>query len=285
MSDPQTLPGQSKSRWLKPAIAILLGAAFALLSGTAAWIWLQQERMLFNPVVLPAQTTLSQDADVKEVWVEVPDARLSGLHLQQANAKGLVFFLHGNAGNLQTWFTNPAFYRQAGYDLFMIDYRGFGKSTGRIESEAQLRADVRAAWNQVAPQYAGKKIVLYGRSLGSGLAAGLAADLADARQPPDLTVLVSPYLSMVALADDHMPALPHVLVRYPLRTDQQIGKIRSPLLLFHGDQDTLIALRYSQQLQQLAPKAKLVTVLGAAHNDVHKFPVYLDAYRAALDAL
>ncbi len=90
---------------------------------------------------------------------------------------------------------------------------------------------------------------------------------------------------MLALADDHLPGLPHALVRYPLRTDLQIGKIRSPLLLFHGAQDTLIALRHSQQLQQLAPQAKLVTVQGAAHNDVHKFPAYSDGYRAALDFL
>lgn len=129
-----------------------------MLLGASAWFWFQQEHLLFNPVLLPAQTALSRDPDVKEVWVNVPGARLSGLHLQQAHAKGLVFFLHGNAGNLQTWFTNPAFYRQAGFDLFMIDYRGFGKSTGRIESEAQLRADVQAAWNQVAPQYRGKKM-------------------------------------------------------------------------------------------------------------------------------
>jgi uncharacterized protein len=60
------------------------------------------------------------------------------------------------------------------YDLFIIDYRGYGKSTGRIESEVQLHADVRAAWEAIAPRYRGKPIVIYGRSLGTGLAASLA---------------------------------------------------------------------------------------------------------------
>jgi hypothetical protein len=64
---------------------------------------------------------------------------------------GVVFYLHGNAGNLDSWFVNADFWRQANVDLFMLDYRGYGKSSGRITSQAQLEADVRAAWAAVAP--------------------------------------------------------------------------------------------------------------------------------------
>ena len=275
------------TRWpIAVAVLLLALVLVAVLSG-AAWLWFMQERLLFAPEVLPSQTRLAQEADISEHTLDVPGARLSALHLQQADAKGVVFFLHGNAGNLQTWFTNAAFYRQAGFDLYMLDYRGFGKSTGQIQSEAQLRADVRAAWNQVAPRYAGKKIVVYGRSLGSGLAAGLAAELAaqGAPQQPDLTVLVSAYSSMLALADQHFAWVPHFLLRYPLRTDQLIGSIRQPVLLFHGDRDALIPPRHSERLVQLAPHATLLLVAGAAHNDVHEFPAYRDAFRAALAAL
>ena len=269
------------------AAVSLLGLLLVAVLGGAAWLWFKQERLLFAPEVLPPQTRLAHEADVAEHVVEVPGARLSALHLKQPHAKGVVFFLHGNAGNLQTWFTNAAFYRQAGFDLYMLDYRGFGKSTGRIQSEAQLRADVRAAWNQVAGQYVGKKIVLYGRSLGSGLAAGLAAELAleAVIQLPHLTVLVSPYSSMVALADQHFSWVPHFLLRYPLRTDQLIGKIRGPVLLFHGDQDALIPPAHSDQLVRLAAQGQRQLVVGAAHNDVHEFQAYRDAFRAALGAL
>ncbi|TXC66715.1 lysophospholipase [Piscinibacter aquaticus] len=97
----------------------------------------------------------------------------------------------------------------------MLDYRGYGKSSGRIESEAQLHADVRAVWRAVAPHYAGKRVVLYGRSLGTALAASLAAEL-----QPDLTMLVSPYTSMEAMARQHYPWVPGALLRYPLRTDE-----------------------------------------------------------------
>ncbi len=94
--------------------------------------------------------------DIHERTVTVPGALLSVLHLQRPGARGVVFFLHGNAGNLQGWFANADFYRAAGYDLVMPDYRGFGKSTGRITSAHELREDVRAVWSQVAPQYRGR---------------------------------------------------------------------------------------------------------------------------------
>jgi pimeloyl-ACP methyl ester carboxylesterase len=262
----------------------LAGLGLVLYALALAWLWFQQEKLLFAPTVLPADHAWSLARDVHEVSIDVPGARLSALHLRLPNPKGVVFFLHGNAGSLENWFVNPSFYRRANYDLFMFDYRGFGKSTGQIESEAQLRADVRAAWDQVAPQYAGRKIVVYGRSLGSGLATGLSAELG-ASHAPDLTVLVSPYASMAALAAEHYPWVPQALLRYPLRTDLLIGQIRSPLLLIHGTRDTLIAPSHSDALKALAPQATLARITGAAHNDLQNFDTYLDVYNRALDAL
>lgn len=168
---------------------------------------------------------------------------------------------------------------------FMVDYRGYDKSTGKIESEAQLRDDVRAVWATVASQYTGRKVVVYGRSLGSGLAAGLSAEMAAAQRAPDLTVLVSPYTSMAALATDHYPWVPQMLLRYPMRTDQLLGQIRNPVLLIHGTQDALIAPRHSDTLKALAPRSTLVFINGAAHNDLQNFDTYLQAFAGALAAL
>ena len=276
-------PGAGVKRLLQTAL--VLGLAFVL--AAALWIWLKQESLLFQPIPLPVSVALINEPYVSEDAIEVPGARLSALHLRLPDPKGVVFFLHGNGGNLQNWFVNTEFYRRAGFDLFMLDYRGYGKSTGQIESEAQLRADVRAAWSRMAPQYAGKKIVIYGRSLGTALAAGLTAELAATAgaQQPDLTVLVSPYSSMVALTAEYYPLVPPFLLRYPLRTDEAVARIRSPLLLFHGDRDTLIAPRHSEVLKALAPQAQLVRVPGAAHNDVHQFDSYLNALIGALAAL
>ena len=269
----------NRRRWLRIALALLLLPGLAWAAATVA-LWWGQEGLLFHPEPLAADTTLATEADVHERWVEVPGARLSVLELRLPEPRGVVFFLHGNAGNLRSWFTNTDFYRRAGFDLVMPDYRGFGKSTGRIESEAQLHTDVMAAWLAVAPRYAGKRIVIYGRSLGTGLAAELAAAV-----QPDLTVLVSPYASIAGLAREHYPWLPTQALRYPLRTDRAIGRIRGPLLLVHGDNDEVIPFSESAKLQAVLPHAQLVRIEGGGHNDLQQLPAYRQAMAAALGGL
>ncbi len=261
---------------------LVLGAA--LYGAVLAALWWGQERLLFAPTVLPGDHRLVTAGDIHEVRIAVPGAHLSALHLRLPDPRGVVFFLHGNGGSLESWFVNPDYYRKANYDLFMVDYRGYGKSSGAITSQAQLHADIRAAWDSIAAHYSGRKRVIYGRSLGSGLAARLATDLAQA-DAPHLTVLVSPYRSIAALTAQHYPWVPESVLRYPLRTDAVIGRIPSRLLLIHGEQDALIPVSHSHALQALAPRAQLLLVPGAAHNDVQDFPVYLDGFAQALAAL
>lgn len=266
------------------AVLSLLLSALMFYGGALAWLWFSQEKLLFAPDVLPADQPLARSADIHEVTIDVPGAKLSALHLRLPDPKGVVFFLHGNGGSLANWFVNPEYYRRVNFDLFMLDYRGFGKSTGRIESEAQLHADVRAAWATIAGQYAGRKVVVYGRSLGTGLAVRLAAEMSPAR-PPDLTVLVSPYRSMAALATEHFPWVPEAVLRYPLRTDAYLTQVSGPIMLVHGERDALIAPSHSEALKALAPQATLLRVLGAGHNDLQEFDVYLGAFARALQAL
>lgn len=264
---------------LRTMLTALLIAA-ALYAALLALLWFGQERLIFLPEPLPPDHALAREAEVHERFVQVDGARLSVLELRLPAPKGVVFFLHGNAGNLASWFVNADFYRRANFDLVMLDYRGYGKSSGRIESEAQLHADVRAVWREVAPRYAGKRVVLYGRSLGTALAASLAAEL-----QPDLTMLVSPYTSMAAMARQHYPWVPGALLRYPLRTDDHLARVRSPVLLLHGDRDELIPLAHSQALVKVAPHAQLHVVRGGGHNDLQELESYLGEVQRALRAL
>lgn len=256
----------------------LLSLAAVLYGTLIGLLWWKQESLLFHPQVLPANHRFDLGSDVKEVWLEVPGARLHALHLQQTQARGLVFFLHGNGGSLQDWFVNLDFYRRARFDLYMLDYRGYGKSTGQIESEAQLHADVLAAWNSVAPRYAGLKQVVLGRSLGTGLAAQLATQV-----QPDLTVLVSPYFSMQALAAEHYRWVPQSVLRYPLRTDWSLPLLRGAVLLVHGSEDTLIAPTHTQRLMTLRPGTVSRIIQGAGHNDLQRWPAYGQALAVVLD--
>lgn len=253
---------------------LLLGLLYLLLMGL---LWWGQERLLFQPQRLAETHRFEVGTDVVETWVDVPGARLNALHLRRPQPAGVVFFVHGNAGSLDNWFVNVDFYRRNNFDLFMFDYRGFGKSSGRIDSQAQLEADVRAAWASIAPRYAGMRTVFFGRSLGTGLATTLAAET-----HPDLLVLVSPYSSMRDIARLHYPWVPGALLRYPLRTDVTLPQVQAPVLLAHGGRDTLIPPSHSQALKRLAPRAQLLLVPEAGHNDIQEFPAYLEALATAL---
>lgn len=271
---PVTTP-TSASTWTRRAwrsggvLVLLVAAGYAAL---LAALYATQERLLFPSTPLPADHRFRFDVPFTEVRIPVPGASLDALLFTQSEPRGLVFFLHGNAGNLDTWTTGVDFYRRVNYDMFMLDYRGYGRSTGRIESEDQLHADVRAAWDAIAPRYQGKPIVIYGRSLGTGLAVRLARDV-----HPQLLVLVTPYASIVAAAQQRYPFVPSMLIKYPLRTDAIIGEVTSPILFAHGTRDAVIPIAASHQLKALArAPTEMLTIDGAGHHDIHRFPGYLD---------
>lgn len=273
-----SLPARGAAGWLRPLLRLIL-VALAVYGGVLLLLYWQQEALLFVPERL-APGHQFRVPGVVERKVEVDGATLSALHFRQPDAKGLVFFLHGNGGSLQGWLTSTEFYRRTGFDLFMIDYRGYGKSTGRIASEAQLHADVRAAWNQIAHEYAGRKLVLYGRSLGTGLAARLATEVT-----ADLLVLVSPYSSLRDAARDHYAWVPAAVLRYPMRTDEWLPRVSMPVMMLHGDRDGVIGIEHSERLQAIKPAAEFVRLPGTGHNDVHLSGTYLERLAERLGRL
>jgi pimeloyl-ACP methyl ester carboxylesterase len=254
-------------------VAMLLG----LYTVALLLAWALQEKLLFHPEPLAADHAFDFGADVHEVSIEVPGATLHALHLRNPAPRAVIFYLHGNAGNLQNWFAHVDQYRSVPVDLFMIDYRSYGKSTGSIDDEAQLYADVRAAWDTFAPQYDGVPKIILGRSLGTALAARLASDV-----EPELTVLVSPYRSIVAMADLQFPWIPSFLLRYPRRTEDDIAGIDGPLLVIHGERDSLIPIAHAEAIVAKKADAELVRIPDAGHNDVHEFPMYWETLGAAI---
>ena len=256
----------------------VVGVAAAAYAALLGYLYVAQESIIFVGRPLPAAHAFDFDVPFEEVDVEVDGAVLNALHFRQPDPRGVVFFLHGNGGNLESWTSGVKFYQRVNYDLFMFDYRGYGKSTGAIESEAQLHEDVRTLWNRIAPLYADKRKVIYGRSLGAALAARLATD-AEA----DLVALVSPFESMLTMADAQYPIVPARLVRYPFRNDLAVPAIEAPILFVHGDRDELIPLEHSHRLLERAiTPSRLLVIEGADHNDIHQFDSYLSGFAEAL---
>lgn len=270
------------------ALLALLLYALVLLA-----IWWKQEKLLFAPTVLAHNHSFKVGADVQEKYIEVEGAKLSTLQLRLPKPKAVVLFLHGNGGSLDNWFVNTDFYRSMNVDLMMIDYRGYGKSSGSITSEQQLHADVAKTFEFLKLEYPDLPVVLLGRSLGTGLASHLYASRS-LQLRPRLLILVSPFLSLKELAAAHFAFVPSALLRYPMRSDLALagldrdhsdsGKPPSNVLLIHGDLDSLIPIQHSQRLAALQPTFKLRVVPGGAHNDLQDFPSYLDAIRQGIAA-
>jgi uncharacterized protein len=257
-------------------------------------IWWKQEKLLFAPTVLSQNHAFNIRSDVQERLIEVDGAKLSALHLRVAKPKAVVLFLHGNGGSLDTWFVNTDFYRSMNVDLMMIDYRGYGKSSGTISSEQQLHNDVAKAFALIKVEYPSLPMVLIGRSLGTGLASKLYSSLAPPLRP-ELMILVSPFYNLKELAALHFAFVPSALVRYPMRSDLALASLgpekpgraltQSRMLLLHGDKDSLIPLEHSQRLVTLQSRLVLKIIKGGAHNDLQDFPAYLDAIRESIAAL
>lgn len=238
-------------------------------------LYFSQDSLVFRPEPLAADFRFEFPQTFSEINLPVDGATLNALHFSTSNPKGVVLFFHGNAGSLRRWGEVAESFTTRGYDLFIFDYRGYGKSTGKIASEKQLLDDAAQVFRYVSQRYAAQSIVLYGRSLGTGLAAQIAL-----RHPAKMLILETPYVSLKDLTAQFYPLVPGFLIKYPLRTDLALPQIGIPVYLFHGTADEVIPYESSQRILPLIRSPKeLVTIPGGAHDGLRLTPVY----NAALD--
>ncbi|MBX4869289.1 alpha/beta hydrolase [Rhizobium bangladeshense] len=200
----------------------------------------------------------------ESVRVKTPDGEmLLGLHSQGDSDKPCVLLFFGNGDRVD----NYAFLAQAlaarGIGLLAISYRGYPGSTGS-PSEQGLLTDGMAAFDWLSARCR-SEIVVLGRSLGTGVAVNTAAE-----RPVAGVILVSPYLSVLSVAQRHYPYLPaKLLLKDPFRSDLRIGKVRQPKLFLHGRLDDSIPLSSGQALYEIAPEPKQMLIYdGAGHNDI-----------------
>ena len=252
-------------------VLVVVGVVAALYGLLCGVLYFEQEKLLFAPTVLPAGFRFHFPGPFEERWTTAADGtRLHGLLFRAPESKGLVFYLHGNGGALNSWGDAAATYTALHYDVFLPDYRGYGKSGGRISSQAQLLADVDTVYRRLLPEYAESRTVILGYSLGTGPATWLAA-----RHHPKLLILQAPYFSMRDMAARRYPFVPGFILRYPMPTNELIGRVSAPIVLFHGDHDEVIDYRATLRLKALLKPTDRLTVLpGARHDGMTNNPDY-----------
>lgn len=231
-----------------------------------------QDYLLFKPEKLPKDFQFLYDNQITQEYnMETRDgAVINGLRFRVENPKGVVLYLKGNSKSIKGWGKFAVDFTRHGYDVFMLDYRGFGKSTGR-RSQKAIKRDLQEVYNKIRDRASEENIIIYGRSLGSGFAAKLASI-----NNPKMLILDAPYYSLTKVTARYMPFMPlSVLIKYPLPTHKWLKYVMCPIHIIHGTNDKLIPYKTSVKLSKVNPKlTKLHTVIGGGHKDLNNFESY-----------
>jgi len=230
-----------------------------------------QEKIIFYPQILPDNYQFQFAYPHEEVFLETEDARIHALHFKADSSRGVILYFHGNAGSLAGWGYISEDILPIGYDLFIVDYRGYGKSVGKL-SEKALFKDAQDTYNHLLKHYQESDIVLFGRSIGTGIAAKIASE-----NNPRKLILESPYYNFHDLAANHVPFLPHKwLMKYHFRTDKFIINVRCPVLILQGTKDDIVPPKSAVKLSKLLDKNQLEMHLidRGGHNNLSSFPEY-----------
>ena len=181
-----------------------------------------------------------------------------------------MLYLKGNSRSIKGWGKFAVDFTRLGFDVAMMDYRGFGKSTGK-RTEKNMKDDLQRVYDVLKTKVDEKYIVIYGRSMGSGFATKLASN-----NNPRMLVLESPYYSMRKMAKRYIPFMPaSLIVRFPLTTYKWIKYVKCPIKIIHGTKDRLIPYKSSLSLSNINSKlTRLYSVIGGGHNDLHTFEEY-----------
>lgn len=254
--------------WLQIVLIVL----FAYIAISVALYFLQ-DFLLFKPEKLSDDFNFAyENQDTKEYYLETRDgARINGLLFKSKNPpKGIVFYLKGNSKSIKGWGKFAVDFTRHDYSVFMVDYRGFGKSTGR-RSQKAIKRDLQKVYNKLKERTPEEHIILYGRSLGSGFAAKLASI-----NNPRLLILDAPYYSLTKVTGRYMPFMPlSLLMKYPLPTYKWLKYVQCPIHIIHGTHDKLIPYKSSVKLSQVNSKlTKLYTVIGGGHKNLNNFESY-----------
>ncbi|MCO6486651.1 MAG: alpha/beta fold hydrolase [Saprospiraceae bacterium] len=231
--------------------------------------------IIFRPDRLDREFRFAWEYPFEEVWMRTPrEGKIPALWFQPegtTSPKGVVLYFHGNSGALDRWgHIYEQQFRARGFDVFIPDYRRFGKSRGPVSEEAFF-TDALAAYDTLRVRYPSEKIILYGRSMGSGMASYVAA-----HRPAAHLVLETPFSSMPDLFYTYYPFLPRLfLFRFRLDNRLWVSRVPYPVTVLAGSKDRVVPLRCARRLTvSLKPDDRFVVIDGAGHNNLRNFPAF-----------
>jgi uncharacterized protein len=267
-------------RWLKVIVLLysVIGISFYYL----------QNKILFHPKKLAADYIFSFDFPFKELTIPVnSSSSISVLQFYPVDSirKGVILYFHGNRENIERYAPMAPLMTKSGYEVWMIDYPGFGKSTGKFD-EKTLYDWTLQLYKLAEPRFSPDRIIIYGRSLGTGLAAQLAS-IRNCKQ----LILETPYYDFRSIVRKWLPVYPlNRMMPFELPTGKYLEKVDVPVIIFHGTEDGVIPYSNSVRLKEvLKSNARFITIEGGSHNDLFeqsngkfKFPVCMQTLDSLL---
>jgi hypothetical protein len=260
----------------------LLIAAASVYVLLALMLFLFQDRMVFlSNLPGRALTATPQNAgfDYEDVTLETSDGlKLHGWYVPAAQARGVVLFLHGNAGNISHRLDSIAVFRELGLDTLIIDYRGYGRSEGK-PSERGTYLDAEAAWHYLVDTrgVAANRIIFFGRSLGGAVVAWLAT-----QYRPAAVIIESSFSSALDMARKLYPFMPvRLITRLEYPVSEYVSRLRCALLVIHSRDDEIIPFTMAEAIYDSAAEPKSLLEIWGDHNN--GFLLSRDRYLSGLD--
>jgi pimeloyl-ACP methyl ester carboxylesterase len=265
-----------RTQKLLKSVVLLSLVSYCIL---CAGLYLFQERLIFPATTLPENFQFRFREPFEERFIPTGKGySLHGIWFPKDSTKGTIFYLHGNGGTVDGWGKYAETYVRMGYQVFVLDYPGYGKSGGKIVDEEALFKDVQTAYDSVCRWVPEKDIIALGYSLGTGLATRLAST----RQPKQL-LLHAPYYNFKAMMRHRFPFVPTFLLRYNMKTNEFLPGCKMPVVIFHGDADEVIPIAMAKQLHNLAkPGDQFIQLNGQGHMEINVNAEYLKVLGAVL---
>jgi len=260
----------------------ILLLALIIIAVISIFFYFFQERFIFHPEKLSKDFIFQyENKKIEEYNIQFHhNILINGLHFKTDKPKGVVFYLKGNSRSIKGWGKFAVDFTLHDWDVIMMDYRGFGKSKGKRSQQA-MKDDVQAIYNKIKENVDEKYIIVYGRSLGTGLATKI-----DSVNNPRMLILACPYYSMSNNAKRFLPFIPLGLVmRYSMPTYKWMKYVKCPIKIIHGTNDKIIPMRSSIRLSKINPnRTRLYPIIDGGHKNLHNFESYHRALKEILSS-
>ncbi len=251
----------------------------SILFASAIACYVFQDKLIFQADALDQDYHFSFDQPYEEYFISTADnQKINAVWFKPSQqAKGLVIYFHGNADNLQRWGRYAIDITQLGYEVLMIDYRGYGKSSGTSNEQA-LYDDATLVWNWAKEKTTHQKIVIYGRSLGSAVATHLATEV-----QPDLLILETPFDEL-----KNASVMRYLFYIVPLKTKlatkEYLGKVKGKIVIFQGTDDCVVSLASAERLKpMLKVTDEFFIIPEGGHRNLRDFVLYHTKFASVLE--